>query len=234
MASLAAMHLRPRSIIPLGAVVVIAVSALALATCRGDDDPESGRGTADTTDDSSPADYEGSVDLEVGTAIIAGSGGEASLDRAVVKEVLATIGGYIDAAVVEPLLTGEAAKKLERFFGLRVVTRVMADGEDRPSLTDEGLPDVSADLVSKARPVDLDGLADPSGAVLMVGASLDLDITTATAEGPLTISRVGDLILEPDADGGWEITGYDIEVRRRSAGGSTTTAASTASTTEAP
>ncbi len=225
---LGAMQLRPRTSVSLGAVALLLFIALVLATCGGGDPDATDKTTAPTDDPTTDA-YEGSVELEVGAAVVAGSGGEVTLDRAIVRAVLATVGGYVDAAVVDPLLTGKRAKDLERFFGLRVVTRVMPDGDDRPSLTDEGLPEIAADLDAEARPVDLDALADPEGTVLMVGASLNLDITTETADGPLTISRVGDLILEPRSSGGWEVTGYDLEVRRRSAGGSATTTASTAS-----
>ena len=111
-----------------------------------------------------------------------------------------------------------------------MITRVQPDGADRAALTEENLPEIAADLEATARPVDLDALAGPDGAIVMVGAKLSVDVRTETADGPLSIRRVGTLILEPGTEGEWQITGYDVEVRRTSDDGSTTTTASTEST----
>ena len=146
--------------------------------------------------------------------------------------MVALVDGYVDTAVIDPLLAGKPAKNLEQFFGLRVVTRVMPDGDDRGALTDEGLPRVTADLKTKAKPVALDALAGPDGAIVMIGATLSFQVHTETADGPLDIRRVGSLILEPSPEGKWQITGYDIEVKRTSAGATATDTATT--TTEAP
>jgi len=211
-------------------IALLITAILAAGACGGGGGTSETAGTSDTSD-SGPADdaYSGAIDLKVGGSTVAAAGEGVSLDRAVARKVLATVDGYLDAAVVEPLLSGKRAKDLETHFGLRVFTRVRPDGADRAALTDEGLPDITADLETTADPVDLDALVATDGTVLMVGAHLSLHVRTETAYGPLSISRTGDLILEPTSEGKWQITGYDIEVRRRTAGDSTTTTASTRS-----
>ena len=213
----------------LALLIALLVSlALALGACSGDDDSDTAGddGSSDTT----TGPYEGSLDLEVGAVTVASSGDELPLDSKISKKVLAIVSGYVDDAVIEPLLSGEQAEDLERFFGLRVITRVQPDGADRAALTEENLPEIAADLEATARPVDLDALAGPDGAIVMVGAKLSVDVRTETADGPLSIRRVGTLILEPGTEGEWQITGYDVEGRRTTADGRRTTRASTEST----
>lgn len=216
------------------ALTLLLALPLATAACSGgdgDDDgkADSGKDGKTTATTSAP---KGSLDLEVGASTVASAGAEVVLDPAVAKNVVAVVDDYVDAAVVDALLTGKQSKDLEKLFGLRVVTRVMPDGDDRGALTDEGLPRVTADLKAKAKPVALDALAGPDGAIVMIGATLSLEVHTETADGPLRIRRVGTLILEPAPEGAWQITGYDMEVKRTSAGATSTDSATT--TTEAP
>ena len=215
------------------AIALVVTLMLAAGACSGGDDDTSKTGS--TRGDSPNVSYKGSIDLKLGPTTVASSGDVSTLDRKVAKDVLTTVGDYVDAAVVEPLLSGKQAKNLERFFGLRVYARVQTGGKDRAALSDENLPDIAADVEATADPVGLDALVGSDGAVLMIGAKLSLHVRTKTADGPLAINRVGELILEPAADGRWQITGYDIEVTRKSADGSTATTASAESTpTEAP
>ena len=215
------------------AIALVVTLMLAAGACSGGDDdtPKTGSTLGDSRNDS----YKGSIDLKLGPTTVASSSDVSTLDRKVAKDVLAAVGDFVDAAVVEPLLSGKQAKNLERFFGLRVYTRVQTGGKDRAALSDENLPDIAADVEATADPVGLDALVGSDGTVLMIGAKLSLHVRTETADGPLTITRTGGLILEPAAGGRWQITGYDIEVTRKSAGRSTTTTASAESTpTEAP
>ena len=216
------------------AIALVVTLMLAAGACSGggdDDTPKTGSTLGDSRNDS----YKGSIDLKLGPTTVASSSDVSTLDRKVAKDVLAAVGDFVDAAVVEPLLSGKQAKNLERFFGLRVYTRVQTGGKDRAALSDESLPDIAADVEATADPVGLDALVGSDGTVLMIGAKLSLHVRTETADGPLTITRTGGLILEPAAGGRWQITGYDIEVTRKSAGRSTTTTASAESTpTEAP
>ena len=232
MASLPAMHLRLRDSNLLRLPTVILAATLALGACSGGGDDDAGSGTTRGGDKGSPA---GSIELRLGATKVAGTGADMGLDDAVARKVLSTVNSYLDAGVVQPLLSGNPSKKLDGYFGLRVLARVKSGGTDRAALTDESVPVATADLDTKAEPVRLDGLAGPDATILMVAAAIDVTVSTKTADGPLTIRRTGDLILEPADDGRWQISGYDIEVRRTQGATSETTSASTGpSSSEAP
>jgi len=227
-----ALSRRQRRIALLAVFVVTLVVALIVTTSAHNGGKDASR-TGAPTSGSEGRPYEGSIDLKVGAISVASSGDATTLDNKVAEKVLTAVNDYVDAAVVKPILSGRPARNIEKLFGLRVLNRIQTGGADRAAISDENLPDITADLEATADPVGLDALIGPDGAVLMVGAKLSLHVRTETADGPITIARVGDLIFEPAADGRWQITGYDIEVTRNSPGGSATTSAST-EPTEAP
>jgi len=164
------------------AIALVVTLMLAAGACSGGDDdtPKTGSTLGDSRNDS----YKGSIDLKLGPTTVASSSDVSTLDRKVAKDVLAAVGDFVDAAVVEPLLSGKQAKNLERFFGLRVYTRVQTGGKDRAALSDENLPDIAADVEATADPVGLDALVGSDGTVLMIGAKLSLHVRTETADGP--------------------------------------------------
>jgi len=219
--------------IALLAMLIVALVVVLLVTISAHNGGKGASRPGTSSSGSEGLPYKGSIDLKVGPISVASSGDATTLDNKVAEKVLTAVNDYVDAAVIGPILSGRPARNLEKLFGLRVLNRIQTGGADRAALSDENLPDVAADLEATADPVGLDALIGPDGTVLMVGARLSLNLRTETADGPLTIARVGDLIFEPAADGRWQITGYDIEVTRNSAGSSTTTSAST-EPTEAP
>jgi hypothetical protein len=81
------------------------------------------------------------------------------------------------------------------------------------------------------QPLKLTGLED-NGRLVMIGAQFGLTVTGMTAQGPLSIGRVGNFVFEPDAAHHWHISGYEFIVRRDTSSATTTTRAST--TTAAP
>ena len=74
----------------------------------------------------------------------------------------------------------------------------------------------------------LTALADPTGAIDLVGATLDLTCSHQDAAGPVSVHRVGELVLRRDGDT-WKITSYRLVVDRNGAGLQGTPTTSTSS-----
>lgn len=205
------------------AVALAVASAVVVAACSGDGPAETEPAKPATT---KPEKLVVAIDLEAGPTAVSSAGPEVALGPDVIEAVMEVVNGYVDVAVVSPLATGKPSKDLERFFGLRVITNVGPDGANRAALTEEGVPRATDDVTFTAEPVALTALADPAGNVLMVNAAIDLRLKTMVEGGPMEILRTGELLLEP-FEGKWQITGYDLEVRRTTASGTTTTTAKT-------
>lgn len=125
--------------------------------------------------------------------------------------VMTTLRRYLRAASAKPLRTGtvdDAA--IQTTLGLAAIARL--GGADRQILVDERLPRADR-VVLTTSPVQLTGLADEQGRVVVVTARLDATTKAKTKQGAVTIRRTGELVLTPDA-GAWKITGYDLAVDR--------------------
>src|SRR5436190_1897936 len=66
-----------------------------------------------------------------------------------------------------------------------------------------------------------------------LGARIGLTVKGTTDQGPLSVSRIGNLVFEPDAQNHWHITGYNLVVNRDTSTASTTTTAKATTTTAA-
>ena len=122
---------------------------------------------------------------------------------------------YIEAATVEPLRSGKAAKGLEKIFDPAALTALQ--GPDGAVMLDQGLPKVTGKLKAISQPVAINALADNTGAWIMASARLNLDVTGGLDDGTLKIVRTGELLFVPDAEG-WKVTAFDITVDRSGPG----------------
>jgi len=164
----------------------------------------------------------------VGAVAITGAGfdvesaGDVSKDTsdATWAGVLATLNRYLEAAVLTPLRTGGPAGDLAPLFTSLAVDRVTT-GPDRAALIDEGVPPAT-DIRADASVATLTALAGSDGTVSVVDATLDLRLRGRSADGPLTVTRTGDIVLLPDG-GTWRIDSYDITASRTFGGAATTT-----------
>ncbi len=138
-----------------------------------------------------------------------------TLDDATRDQILDTVKHYVQAASIDPLRTGKAATAVAPLFTTAAAAR--AQGPDRAVVVDDGLPTATGEITAKAVPVPITVLADPSGALVLATAGLDLTIHSTTAKGPVAIHRTGSLTLAPDA-GGWKVTGFDLAVQRTGEG----------------
>jgi hypothetical protein len=202
------------------------VAALLLTSCSG-----SGKHAQSTTGSAVPSTdakhrTRVSLALQLGPIevqavdVVKPFGHEAALN------ILKLVNAYIATGITRPLFTGSEATGLARYFAPALATRVGPKGRDRRALTDELTPVMTT--VSKAvkQRLTLVGLQN-HGRLLIVGARLAIYVKGDTAQGPLVVSHIGDLVLEPDSYNHWHITGYSLFARRDTATSSTTQKATT-------
>jgi hypothetical protein len=127
--------------------------------------------------------------------------------------VMSAVTQYVNAATVAPLRKGAAADDAVLATMLAPSVAARLAGPDRAVLVDEGLPKAASKIVVSTAPVTLTGLADGAGNIVVVTANVDATTKTTTAKGKLSITRTGELVLEPD-NGTWKISGYSLIVDR--------------------
>ncbi|MEX0665043.1 MAG: hypothetical protein WD598_09795 [Acidimicrobiia bacterium] len=129
------------------------------------------------------------------------------------QAVLATIGQYVDEGTAVPLRKRKADEtKLAEIFDQAAVVRLA--GTDRSLLLDEGLPKVVGKVTVTSPPVALIALSDANGEVLLVSAEVDFAVKARAQRGVITVQRTGTLVLTPQSDGSWKITGWTLHVER--------------------
>ncbi len=164
-----------------------------------------------------------------GDLVITGQGYEmhaaGKVTSAAAKEawagVLATLNGYLEAAVLAPLRSGGPAGDLTPLFTPPAAQRVMTVGPDRFAVIDENLPPVS-DVRAESAVAGLNGLAGPDGIMSVVTAGLDLRLIGHINGALVRVTRTGELVLMPEG-GTWRIDAYDVQVTRTLADDTTTT-----------
>lgn len=127
--------------------------------------------------------------------------------------VMSALTSYVNAATVTPLRKGRAADDAALASSLAPNVAARLAGPDRAVLVDEGLPKAAARIVVSSQPVQLTGLADGDGNIVVVTANVDATTKTKTKKGKLSIQRTGELVFEPD-NGTWKISGYSLVVDR--------------------
>jgi hypothetical protein len=216
---------RSRTGVAIGSaiVVIVAAAVVGILVFSGGDGASSGHGS---TADRPSADT--NVSVEVGEVSADSAGPPVTVSTDVADRVIDLMGNYREIATVEPLRTAQPAGDLSGVFDAAALAR--ANGVDRPTLVDDGLPQVTGDLDVVVEPVAITGLGDQDGNLVAVTASVNVDVTGGTAaEAPLGIKRFGYFVLVPDPAGVWKVSSYSIVVTRDGGGLDATT--STAETT---
>ncbi len=182
-------------------------SLLLLTSCGG-----GGSGGGDDAAPSTDPEPEPVVDVEVtiNEVSVSSAGEKTEMSPGVVEAVRTQLDAYVQQATVAPLLGGDSAD-LAALFTPFAATRL--EGPDRASLVDADLGPATGDVVANSAAANLTGLADGSGKIVLVAATLVLDVETETDEGPVHITRLGDFVLVPDGFD-WKIDGFDLNVQR--------------------
>ena len=170
---------------------------------------------------------DGRVRVTPGAVTVVTSGPPAELAAADRDAVLAAVGNYVQAATVAPL----EGKKAPDVATLLTATAAPAlQGAERDALLDADVPRATGRVTPALQPVNLHGLADNSGAIDLVGSTVDLTVHATAAGGPITIHRTGELMFTRDG-AAWKILSFRLAVTRDGAGLGAATA--TSSTTKA-
>jgi hypothetical protein len=214
-----------------GAVVLVgAVVVGALAIAGGFGGGSGGGSSSSATRPTTPARSD-QVQLALGPTSVQGPVLVTTFPAGVGDQVLDSLHRYVDDATVRALHTGRAGSGLAALADPGVTAQLA--GPDRAVLVDEGLPKATRAVDVSSPAVPLTALVGADGKPLLVIATVQLDVTAATARGAVHIVRTGDLDFVPATDGTWQLTGYDLTVHRDGKGvpgGSEQTAGRTTTT----
>lgn len=188
-----------------GALALGAALTVAATACSGSDGSK-----AQPTTTTAPATK---LAVKTGFVNVVSVDGEHAISPEDQRALTAAVVAYVRAATVQPL-NGRPNPQLAKLFVPAAAASLQ--GPEAESLVDTGLPKATRVDV-KLEPVNLHGLADESGAIDLVGSTIDLTATAKTAAGPVTIHRTGQLMFERDS-GTWKILGYQLAVTRDGAG----------------
>jgi hypothetical protein len=155
------------------------------------------------------------VRVTPGAVTVVTAGPPAQLADADRDAILAAVQSYVQDATVAPL---EGAKQTPDLASHFVPAAAPAlQGAERDALVDADVPPATGRVTPALQPVNLHALADPSGAIDLVGSTLDLTVQATAARGPITIHRSGELMFTRDA-GTWKILSFRLAVTRDGAG----------------
>jgi hypothetical protein len=154
------------------------------------------------------------VTVTPGLVTVASAGSPAQLPDADRDAVFAAVRAYVQDATVAPL-EGKKVPDLASHFAPAAVPAIT--GPERDALLDTDVPRATGRLTVSMQPVSLKGLADPTGAIDLVGSTLDVTAQTTAKGGPITIHRSGELMFTRDA-GTWKILSFRLAVTRDGAG----------------
>ncbi len=168
----------------------------------------------------------GDVELVVGEVRNENAGFPAQLPVEVQEQVMATVGSYVEGALIDVARDGEPGADLATVFDAATALRL--EGPDRAVLLEEGLGDLTGDFEPRAQPVILTGLSDGTGAFVLVSAAFTYVAVARVEKGKVTITRVTELTMVPER-ATWKVTGYDVVLTRDGPGVGTTTSAAASS-----
>jgi hypothetical protein len=198
---------RGRILLILSVVLAVALIGVGVLIATGSDDKE---------DEPPQVDRSTSVELSVNPVGFDSTNAYATLDdfpRDVADGLRGALEAYVDLATVTPARKGAVVKDadLGTIFDQGAVARIIAMPPDRDVLLDEGLPKATGRVQVKALPIDLYGLAEADGKVVLVTAVLTLGNYIEEA-------RAGSIVYAPQSDGSWKITAWTLHVERSGPG----------------
>lgn len=209
-------------------VALACIAIVLLSSCHGSDKHAATKGTARSTNTRGQPNV--SLALLLGSLTVQAAGTATPFSPALASSIRDLINEYIAAGITRPLFTGASVSGMSTLFAPSLASRVGPSGPDFAALSDQGVPVMTAVTATAKAPLALVGLED-HGQFVMVGGEFLLTVRGTTAQGPLTVSRTGNFVLEP-VHHQWRITGYDIVVNR--ADGQTSTSQRATTTTAAP
>ncbi len=204
---------------PSIANAVAAVACAALAACSSSSTPTSAPRKQDPPKVSE-------VRAATALVVVKSAGAEVPFPEADKNAVLEGVESYVHDATLAPLrgTTVDVAK----LFAAN--TAPPATDLEYDALTDAAVPKATGAVTATLEPVSLVALADPAGAIDLIGATVDLTVSATNKLGPINIHRTGELMFTRDGSV-WRLLSFKLAVTRDGAGlgpDTTTTSGSTA------
>jgi hypothetical protein len=188
-------------------VIALLLVAPACSKDKADDDaaPKAKRATTTTAAAAAPT-------LSF-TVVGTDPNGTKAPDDATLAAVKQTMDGWLAAAVVAPLHSGQPAGDLSPLFTQAALDR-MADPAVRASLVDEGVP-AAKTIEPEVANLLVTSVAGPDEVVALIGARIDLKVHTVGATHDVDVVHQGELVLVPDGTG-WKIDSFALHTARDS------------------
>jgi type IV pilus biogenesis protein CpaD/CtpE len=136
-------------------------------------------------------------------------------DEAQLAAIRKTLDGWLAAAVVAPLHTGQPAPDLAPLFTAPALAQ-LADPAVRATVVDEGLPPATTSIAAEIANVLLSTVAGPDEVLAVVGARIDVKIHAVGPTIDVDVVHQGELVLAPEADGTWRIESFALHTARDS------------------
>jgi hypothetical protein len=193
-------------------LAALALAAVLVSGCSKDkkkDDAAPGKPAATTT---SAAPAAPTLTFTVTETNTNGTKGPDDAQLAAIKK---TLDGWLAAAVVAPLHTGQPAPDLAPLFTPPAFER-LADPAVRATLVDEGLPPASTSIAAEVANVLLSTVAGPDEVLAVVGARIDVKVHAVGPTLDVDVVHQGELVLVPEADGSWKIESFALHTARDS------------------
>jgi len=186
-----------------GSLIIVAVLALVLANLAGGGDKaEKPKHVANSA----------GLVLKIGKVNVQSAGPLPRINSSVKQSVLDSSQSYVDDAGLAPLEDGKINPAFAKIFDLGV--RRSATGSDRGTLTEVRTGKVKAGVKATATPVQLDGMGDQTGKLVLVAASFWVNVSAEGSSGPVKITRSAELTFAP-AGNRWLVTAYHVGVTRK-------------------
>jgi hypothetical protein len=168
--------------------------------------------------------------LALGPVDIQTWGPDVTLPKATQKKLLGLAQTYFDAAVHDPLNSGNIGSGYGALFENRL--RAAATGSDEQAMTDVSLGQASK-YTETASKVNISGLADDRGTLLYLATNFTMRVDATTANGPVQIARNVELTYAPSGKN-WLVTAYRVTTVRKTPKAKTTTTVAAGGGTTTP
>ena len=195
----------------LAALALVAV--LAAAGCSKDKKNADG-GSAKKPETTTTAAAAGPPTLQF-TVTETNTNGTKAPDDAQLAAIKKTLDGWLAAAVVAPLHSGQPAPDLTALFTPAALER-LADPAIRAAVVDEGLPPATTSITAEPANVLLSTVAGADEVLAIVGARIDVKIHAVGPTLDVDVVHQGELVLAPEPDGSWKIESFALHTARDS------------------
>ena len=195
-------------------LAVLALAAVLVAGCSKDKKKDDDGASAKTPPTSTTAAAAGPPTLQF-TVTETNTNGTKGPDEAQLAAIKKTLDGWLAAAVVAPLHSGQPAPDLSPLFTPAALER-LADPAIRATVVDEGMPPATTSITAEVANLLLSTVAGADEALAIVGARIDVKVHAVGPTLDVDVVHQGELVLAPEPDGSWKIESFALHTARDS------------------